>query len=231
MISTRILALAVAFTVSACGATQMQSTDSFDSGQAEQPQGSDATKAKAKPKAAPEQQAGSQADAVECGGVAVHGEVGAEACDSDDVAVADNKVPTVEQPAEEPAKEEPKKEDPKPEEPAKKPDEPAKPDTTQPKDPNIVEFRIKAGTAKQPWNTAATMVEVKVGQTLRIFNDDTVTHRLHTGGAPCPHGANFAPGASYDCVVTKALDPAKTAGATYDHIAGPTALFYLKANP
>jgi outer membrane biosynthesis protein TonB len=102
---------------------------------------------------------------------------------------------------------------------------------TPPKDPNIVEFRIKAGTGTQPWNTAETMVTVKVGQTLRLINDDTVNHRLHTGGAPCPHGTNFAPGQSFDCAVTRAIDPAATPGRTYDHIAGEDALFFLKAVP
>ena len=106
------------------------------------------------------------------------------------------------------------------------------PDVVVPtQDPNIVEFHIKAGTGKSPWNTAAETVIVKVGQTLRLINDDSVTHRLHTGGSPCPHGDNFAPGKTYDCVVTKTIDPAKTPGATYDHIAGPKATFFLKAVP
>ncbi len=98
-------------------------------------------------------------------------------------------------------------------------------------DPKIVEFRIKAGTAKAPWNTKETLVTAKIGQTVRIFNDDTVTHRLHTGGAPCPHGANIAPGASADCVVTKAIDPGAGKPATYDHIAGNNASFFLKTVP
>lgn len=97
------------------------------------------------------------------------------------------------------------------------------------KDPNIVEFHIKAGTGAKPWNTAAETVTVKIGQTLRLINDDTITHRLHTGGAPCPHGENFAAGKTFDCKVTKELDPVANPGTTYDHIAGETALFFVKA--
>lgn len=100
---------------------------------------------------------------------------------------------------------------------------------TPPADPNVVEFRIKAGTGKSPWNTPAEMVQVKVGQTLRIINDDTITHRMHTGGAPCNHGTNFAPGASFNCVVSKPFDSGTNPGGLYDHIAGPTARFYVKA--
>jgi hypothetical protein len=61
-------------------------------------------------------------------------------------------------------------------------------DETGSDDPNVVIFRIKAGTGKASWNTEATEVDVKVGQVLRIVNDDSVPHRLHTNGKPCPHG-------------------------------------------
>lgn len=110
------------------------------------------------------------------------------------------------------------------------PPAPPTPPTTMPpppQDPNLIEFRIKAGTDKSPWNTAGETLTAKVGQTIRIFNDDTVTHRLHTNGTPCPHGQNIAPGASADCVLTRPHDPA-VGGPLYDHIAGPAAAFYVK---
>lgn len=161
---------------------------------------------------------------IDCDGVKVH--AGHPSCDKDDVQVSNGDVEApkpviVENPTSTPA--------PSPA-PAPAP-APTPAPNTPPQDPNVVVFRIKAGTGNQPWNTPDTMVTVKVGQTLRIVNDDTVTHRLHTGGAPCPHGTNFGPGASYDCVATRALDPAATPGRTYDHIVGDTALFYLKAVP
>lgn len=149
-----------------------------------------------------------------CPGVAKH--EGSDTCDEDDRDVANGNVPTAQQPAEKPA-----------EKPAETP--PAQtPATPAPAgDPNIVLFKIKAGTGTSPWNTQAEMMTAKVGQTIRIVNEDTVTHRLHTGGAPCPHGANFAPGATYDCVVTKVVDPG-TKPPTYDHIAGNNAFFWVK---
>lgn len=105
------------------------------------------------------------------------------------------------------------------------------PQATQPptQPPKVVEFRITAGTATKPWNAQAQTVAAKIGQTVRIFNDDAVVHRLHTNGAPCPHGSNIAPGASFDCVVTKAFEPG--AAPLYDHIAGPTAQFWIRATP
>lgn len=101
-----------------------------------------------------------------------------------------------------------------------------------PADPNIVEFRIKAGTGSNPWNTMAEMVVAKMGQTVRIVNDDTVAHRLHTNGAPCRHQqGNIPPGGSFDCVTTRTLDGVANPGQTYDHIAGEDALFYLTVMP
>jgi hypothetical protein len=161
-----------------------------------------------------------------CAGVPVHGEPGHGRCDSDDMAVAngdddqsgakktaDDAKPQSDDTTAEPAT--------KPEEPAEKPAEP-------PKDPNIVEFRIAAGTGNGAWNTKAETVMAKVGQTVRIINDDSVTHRLHTNGAPCPHGPNIPAGTSFDCKVTRALDPGNAAP-TYDHIVGSSAMFWVKA--
>lgn len=114
----------------------------------------------------------------------------------------------------------------------KKADTPAATPPAAPKDPNIVEFRIAAGTAAKGWNTADKPIVAKVGQTIRFFNDDTVNHRLHTGGQPCPHGANIAPGASMDCKTTAALTTSATGTPqTYDHIAGTSAPVFLNVTP
>ncbi len=93
----------------------------------------------------------------------------------------------------------------------------------------VVEFRIPAGTGKKAWNTRETTVDVKVGQILRIINDDTTKHRLHTnGGKPCAHApANMAKGDHYDCVVTQVTDP--DADLCYNHNVGPSARFYVRA--
>jgi|GEM_PF-1571234 len=71
--------------------------------------------------------------------------------------------------------------------------------TNPPPNGNIVEFRIKAGTGNGPWNDAATTIRLKVGQTLRIINDDSVVHQLHTNGAPCGHGNAIRPGGTGEC--------------------------------
>ena len=96
-------------------------------------------------------------------------------------------------------------------------------------EPSLIEFHIVAGTARSAWNTKETAVTVKIGDTLRIINDDTSVHRLHTNGIPCPHAAaNMeAGGGFYDCVIAKAIDP-ETDGALYDHNHGPNAAFWVK---
>jgi len=94
---------------------------------------------------------------------------------------------------------------------------------------DVVEFHIPAGTGSKPWNTPDKPVEVKVGQTLRIFNDDSVVHFLHTDGKPCPHGTNpFGPGDHYDCVISLPYDESDQS--VYDHNYGPDAQFYIQAN-
>ena len=92
---------------------------------------------------------------------------------------------------------------------------------------DIVEFHIANGTQKGPWNTAETTVQVKVGQTLRIINDDTIAHLLHTPGKPCPHGSSFGPGKYYDCVIENTASPENDI--LYDHQFGSTSRFYVRA--
>jgi hypothetical protein len=89
-----------------------------------------------------------------------------------------------------------------------------------------VTFRIPAGTNRSPWNTAATTVIVYVGQVLKIVNDDSIVHRLHTGNAPCNHQpSNSDPGATFDCVVQRPVNA--SSGSTYDHNIGTNARFYV----
>ncbi len=88
-----------------------------------------------------------------------------------------------------------------------------------------VVFRIPQGTNTGPWNSSASPTLVFVGQTLRICNDDTVNHQLHTGGSPCAHQGNaMSRGQFYDCVIANA----NTAG-MYDHIHGTGATFSVQA--
>lgn len=97
--------------------------------------------------------------------------------------------------------------------------------------PKVVEFRIKEGTGSGPWNTRDTMVTVRIGDTLKIVNDDTTVHRLHTGGAPCPHqpGNGLQRGQEYTCEIRSPLEVGPGAPATYDHNQGTSASFFLRA--
>lgn len=91
---------------------------------------------------------------------------------------------------------------------------------------NVIEFHIKQGTGNQPWNTANDTVTAKVGNILRIFNDDSISHRPHTNGAPFPHPASgIPPGGHADYVLQSPFGPN-----IYDHESGPTALFWLKVD-
>ncbi len=93
---------------------------------------------------------------------------------------------------------------------------------------DVVEFRIKPGTGNKPWNTRETVVELKVGQTLKIINEDSTPHQLHTSGSPCPHQpAKTLTGQAYECLISKVVDP--DVDVFYDHIAGSSARFYMRA--
>ncbi len=58
------------------------------------------------------------------------------------------------------------------------------PDAAPPAEPKLVEFDIPPGTGDGPWNSPAQAVTAHVGDVLRIVNDDTVPHRLHTDSGP-----------------------------------------------
>jgi hypothetical protein len=92
----------------------------------------------------------------------------------------------------------------------------------------VVEFHIEKGTAKGAWNTADTAVNAKIGDVIRIYNDDNVTHQLHTFGAPCGHGPAIPAGNAWDCVVAAEYS-AKVSGPLYDHLAGMKAEFWVEA--
>ena len=105
---------------------------------------------------------------------------------------------------------------------------------------NEVVFIIPANTGDSPWNTEATMVNVKVGEVLRIINMDSEVRQLHTGGDPFRHGGAInandpantdpkqAPQVAYP--VESTIDPAgRNSPTTYDHIVGTSASFWIKA--
>lgn len=96
---------------------------------------------------------------------------------------------------------------------------------------NVVVFHIPAGTAPGSWNTLDSTVTVNVGDTVRLVNDDSVVHALHTSeGIPCEHGADMAPnGGTYDCVIAEPYD-AVADGPLIDHYFHG-AKFWLVANP
>jgi hypothetical protein len=93
--------------------------------------------------------------------------------------------------------------------------------------PAVVEFHIAPGTTGGPWNARGTAVAAKVGDTLRIVNDDSVAHRPHTSGAPFPHPAvDISPQQSMDFLLARPYDSA-AAGPLSDHLFGPGAQFFI----
>lgn len=96
---------------------------------------------------------------------------------------------------------------------------------------NVVEFHIKSGTGSQPWNSIETIVTAKVGNVLRIVNEDSVAHRPHTeGGIPFPHPAgDIPPGgqAEFTLQAPFGVVPGQPL-AIYDHAFGQVARFWIK---
>jgi predicted CopG family antitoxin len=95
-------------------------------------------------------------------------------------------------------------------------------------DAAIFEFHVASGTGSGAWNTREQLVTLRVGRVLRIVNDDSIAHRLHTPGRPFPHPAvDVPPGGSQDFVLATPYDPA-TDPPLYDHDSGPNAVFWLR---
>jgi predicted CopG family antitoxin len=93
--------------------------------------------------------------------------------------------------------------------------------------PTVVPFHIAAGTDAHAWNSPDDPVTASVGDTLRIFNDDSVPHRLHTDGVPFTHPASdIQPGTSADYVLTAPFSSA-AGHILYDHDHGVEAAFWL----
>lgn len=94
----------------------------------------------------------------------------------------------------------------------------------------IFPFHITATTGARPWNTPAGMIRLKVGKTLRIFNDDNSIHQLHTDGFVCLNATKFmAPGESYDCLLTQPYDP-NMSGPLYNSMYGPLSSFWIEVS-
>jgi len=95
----------------------------------------------------------------------------------------------------------------------------------------VIVFHISAGTGNQPWNMPENAIVATVGNILRIVNDDTVAHRLHTSGIPFPHpSTDILPGQSADFVLEAPFDPG-AGQPLYDHNAGAVAQFWITVRP
>jgi len=91
----------------------------------------------------------------------------------------------------------------------------------------VVEFRIPPGTGSGPWNRFEAPVVVSVGQTLRIHNDDSIAHTVHSNGAPFRHGRSIPPGGFADHPIVEPVTPTQGAPTNYDHDAGTGAAFWV----
>ncbi|HEX6118888.1 MAG TPA: hypothetical protein VFZ03_05495 [Dongiaceae bacterium] len=89
-----------------------------------------------------------------------------------------------------------------------------------------IDFHIPAGTGSGPWNAREQAIAGVVGQTLRIFNNDSVAHRPHTNGVPFQHAASgITPGTFADFVLD---DPVGLdTPSVYDHNFGAAARFWI----
>jgi plastocyanin len=93
----------------------------------------------------------------------------------------------------------------------------------------LVVFRIQSGTSAGDWNTEAHTVHARVGDTLRIINDDLMTHRPHTDGHPFPNPSGsegLDPGKSRDYVLETAYD-SRPGHTLYCAIHGQSSHFWL----
>lgn len=104
------------------------------------------------------------------------------------------------------------------------------PSVPMPGGPKLVVFHIVQGTGDGPWNTVANPVVAKVGDTLRVYNDDTTGRgkQIHASGKPFNHAATaIAAGAFKDYLISQIADP--TVDRVYNHLVGNAARLYIRA--
>ena len=112
--------------------------------------------------------------------------------------------------------------------PSNPPDGPPPSPTPPTPSATTVVFHIPDGTGQRAWNDGSGRVIASVGDTLRLVNDDSVPHRLHTDGRPFPHPqADIFPGATADFVLQTPYDPSID-GPLTDHDQGPQSIFFLE---
>ncbi|MBX9765677.1 MAG: cytochrome c, partial [Bdellovibrionales bacterium] len=103
------------------------------------------------------------------------------------------------------------------------------PRVTPPTVPDLVIFRIVAGTGAGPWNRPENEVELFVGQTLRLINEDQMLHQLKTPSLPCESASTPMENEDFfDCKIQSAYSGAQQ-GETYDALYGPSARFFMSA--
>lgn len=92
-----------------------------------------------------------------------------------------------------------------------------------------VDFFITNGTGSDAWNSRDEPVVIYVGQILRVFNDDSRDHQIHSpDDGPFPHGNRIAPGAFATYEIEAPLEIGDRA-TLYDHNDGPSAAFWVMA--
>ena len=89
---------------------------------------------------------------------------------------------------------------------------------------SLVVFEIPPGTGGGDWNTEATKVVAKVGDTLRLVNDDVMTHGLASkDGKPFPGSSgSLPPGESVELVLESAFE-----GWLFCSVHGQTSQFWI----
>jgi predicted CopG family antitoxin len=92
-----------------------------------------------------------------------------------------------------------------------------------------IDFHIPSGTGSGSWNTRDTAVNGVVGQTLRIYNDDSVPHRPQSRSS-VPFAVpttDIASGTFQDLMLQSPCDLGTSQAAAYDHVYGPNAQFWI----
>jgi len=83
------------------------------------------------------------------------------------------------------------------------------------------ETAIDCHNFPRPKLRQANPIVVFVGQTLRVTNNDTIPHAIHTNvGVPFAHGADIQPGQSVNHNVTTVYSSDPPNGPIYDHSRG-----------
>lgn len=92
---------------------------------------------------------------------------------------------------------------------------------------NLVTYTIVNGHGSAPWGSLSNPIRGVVGQVLRIINNDSSNHQIHTAGNPFNHTEGIGSNTMMDFTLLRPITTTSITPSTYEHNFGPSSPIYF----